>query len=83
MVAMDREQWQRHAQVWIHVVDRSVHAEVDGRIGDETDRDGFISEAVLPQQRHTTVQRTPGRFVVVEEVASQQQHVDPMGLGQT
>jgi len=80
VIAVDAEDGQADVHVRVGVVDVAIRvvavAEIDGRVADEVEGDGPVSENVLAQDGDALLLGEPGRLVLVVQVAAEQDHVD-------
>ena len=84
VVPMDGEDRDPHVDVQILIVHMVKGAlEILTGITEHFQLTRFITQAVHPDRTHHLVHGLPGRFVLVEQIPSQQHHVDILLLGQT
>jgi hypothetical protein len=77
MIAMDRKDRNGNVDVGIFVVDmRECTFKDRCSIGEEFERTWFHAQAVLSECTHDLVQGLSGGFVVVKEIASEENHID-------
>lgn len=77
MIAMDRKDGDGNVDIGIFVVDMRESTFKDRcGIGQKFERTRFHAQAVLSECTHHLVKGLSGRFVVVEEIASEENHID-------
>lgn len=77
VVPMNRKHRDRDVDIRVLIINMRKRALKDrGRVGQELEGTGLHAEAVAAQGAHDLVERLAGGFVVVEEVACEEDHVD-------
>lgn len=81
MIAVDTENGKIDTVVFVFVID-DVGSKIAVRVAEDLDFDGIVAHGVFANDFHGLVEGSSRGFVVMEEIAAQENHVDFVEFGQ-